>query len=312
MKPFNYREVSSTQEAAKAAKEGACVCAGGTDLLGALKDEITRDYPKTVINIKKIEGLDYISEDGDTIKIGALTSVHDVAESDIIKQQAPALAEAAASVSSPTVRIMATIGGNVCQQHRCWYFRAPRNRFDCFRKGGDSCPAMLGDSRYHSIFGPEPSGCIAVNPQDTAPALIALGATIVTTQREIPASEFFEVVVSRSNILENGEVVTELKVPKAPQSTYYKYALRKAIDFALVSCAVAETDSGTKVVLGGVYPSPWESEAAEQAVAQGITTDSAQAAGDAAVNDARPLMKNEYKVEIARTVVKRALLALNS
>lgn len=312
MKPFSYREVSSADEAATAAKEGGWLCAGGTDLLGALKDEINANYPKTVINIKKIEGLDYITEDGDVIRIGALTSVQDVADSDVIKQQATALAEAAAVVSSPTLRVMGTIGGNVCQQHRCWYFRTPRNRFNCFRKGGDDCPAMLGDSRYHSIFGPEPGGCIAVNPQDTAPALVALGASIITTQREIPASEFFQATVSRSNILEDGEVVTELSVPKAAKSTYYKYALRKTIDFALVSCAVAETSEGTKVVLGGVYPSPWESEAAEQAIAQGITDASAQAAGDAAVESARPLVKNEYKVEIARTVVKRALLALNA
>lgn len=309
MKAFEHLDAQRVDEASSEAKNGAVFIAGGTDLLGTLKDEIMREYPKRLVNLKTIEGLDYIKEEDGLIKIGAMTKVDALATSELVKEKATCLAQAAQKVSSPTIRKMATIGGNVCQQHRCWYFRNPRNRFDCFRKGGDYCPAMLGDNRYHSILGEE-NGCIAVNPQDSAPALIALNATIVTNNREIAAEEFFHIKVTRSNILEDGEVVTELKVPVATKSAFMKNALRKTIDFALVNCAVAETDAGIRVAVGGVYPSPIHSEAAEAAVEGGISEDSAAQAGEALVAHARPFPKNAYKVEIAKTVVKRTLLQL--
>lgn len=310
MKTFAHIDAPNVNEASSAAKDGSAVLiAGGTDLLGVLKDDILRQYPKTVVNLKTISDLDYIKEEGGVIKIGALTKVDTVAMSELVQQKAPCLAQAAAKVSSPTIRKMATIGGNICQAHRCWYFRTPENRFDCFRKGGDYCPAMLGDCRYHSVFGHE-GGCIAVNPQDTAPALVALGATIKTNSREIPASEFFAANGPRSTVIEDGEVVTELIVPFAEKSIYVKHAMRKTIDFALVSCAVAQTDEGTKIVLGGVYPTPLRVEAAEAEVSGGINEGSAKSAGEAAVNEASPFPKNAYKVEIAKALVKRTLLEL--
>lgn len=310
MKHFKHMQATSADQAAKEAASGkAWVMAGGTDLLGTLKDEIFPEYPETVIDLKTIEGMDAIEEDGDALRIGALAKLSDVAENELVKTYAAALAQAAGRVASPTIRHMGTIGGNVCQMHRCWYFRVPDDRFHCRRKGGATCPARIGDNRYHSIFGDD-NGCFAVSSHDTAPALGALGATVVTTKREVPAEEFFGAHGHRSNVLEDGEVVKEFRVPKAEKSAFQKFALRKSIDFPVVNCAVAATGGETRVVLGGVHPAPWRSKEAEEAVAAGVTADSAAKAGEAAVSVAKPLGKNAYKVDIARTLVKRTLEAI--
>ena len=311
MKHFSHMQVASADEAAKNAAEGtAAFIAGGTDLLGTLKDEILPTYPELVIDLKTIEGMDGIDDEGDQIRIGALAKLSDVAASDVVRDGCAALAQAAGRAASPTIRHMGTLGGNICQMHRCWYFRVPDDRFHCKRKGGNYCPARIGDNRYHSIFGDE-DGCYAASSHDTAPALLALGATIVTTNRELAAEDFFRINGVRSNALADGEVVTHIVVPKAQRSAFEKFALRKSIDFPVVNCACAQASDGSvRVALGGVYPSPIRSEAAEKAVAGGVTAESAAAAGDAAVADAKPLPKNEYKVEIARTMVKRTLLAM--
>lgn len=310
MKHFNHMDASSAKEASKnAASSKAVLMAGGTDLLGTLKDEILRDYPETVVNLKTIEGADAIEEDGDSIRIGALAKLRDVHESELVRQNAAALAEAAGRAASPTIRAMGTLGGNICQAHRCWYFRAPHNRFDCIRKGGNYCPAAVGDNRYHSIFGEE-GGCYAVSSHDTAPALIALSATIVTTKSTYAAEDFFAANGPRSNVLEDGEVVTEIVVPRCSTSGFMKYAMRKSIDFPIVNCAIAENNEGYRVVLGGVYPRPIRCTDAEAELSGGVTDKSAQAAGDAAVANARPLARNEWKVEIARTLVKRTALSI--
>lgn len=311
MKHFSHVDASSASEAAKQAGPETMFIAGGTDLLGTLKDEILRTYPKTVVNLKTIADLDYIKEDGDKVRIGALAKVKAVAESGLVQEKFACLAQAAAKVASPAIRSMGTIGGNICQMHRCWYFRCADNRFDCHRKGGTYCPAAVGDNRYHSIFG-DAEGCFAVNSQETAPALVALGATVATTKREIAAADFFAANGPRSNVLEDDEVVTEIVLPnKRYESAFSKYAMRKAIDFAIVNCAVAkDPDGGWAIVLGGVYPTPVRSAAAEEALGGQVSEASAQAAGDAAVADAVPLSGNAYKVEIARTLVKRTLLEL--
>ena len=308
MKHFSHMQAASAEEAAANAAAGTAVfIAGGTDLLGTLKDEILPSYPELVIDLKAVGGLDAIEDEGDAIRIGALAKLADVADSPLVQEGATALAQACSRAASPTIRHMGTIGGNACQMHRCWYFRVPDDRFHCVRKGGNYCPARLGDNRYHSIFGDE-GGCYAASSHDTAPALIALGATMVTTRRELDAEEFFKVNGVRSNVLADDEVLTHIVVPKAPKSAFEKFALRKSIDFPVVNCAVAQADDGSvRVALGGVYPSPVRSLAAEEAVAQGVTAETAAVAGDAAVADATPLPKNEYKVQIARTTVKRAL-----
>ena len=311
MKHFAHMDATSFEEAAQNAGADAVIIAGGTDLLGTLKDEILPTYPKTVVNIKTVADGAYITEDGDMVRIGALTKVKDVAESELVNEKFACLAQAASRVASPAIRSMGTIGGNICQQHRCWYFRCADNRFNCIRKGGSYCPAMVGENQYHSIFGDQ-GGCYAVNSQETAPALIALNATIVTTSREIAAADFFAANGVRSNVLEDGEVVKEIAIPnRTVKSAFTKYAMRKAIDFAIVNCTVAfdETDKPV-IVLGGVYPAPVRCAEAEAEVAGGITAESAAAAGDAAVANAVALANNGYKIEIARTLVKRTLLEL--
>ena len=311
MKHFKHMQASSAKEAASATEKGtAVVMAGGTDLLGTLKDEILPTYPETVVDLKAAAGMDGISEDGDVVVIGALAKLAAVAESDAVREGCAALAEACARAASPTIRHMGTIGGNVCQMHRCWYFRVPDDRFHCRRKGGDWCPARIGDNRYHSIFGDQ-DGCYAASSHDTAPALVALGASVKTTKREVPAEEFFRANGVRSNVLEDGEVVTDIRVPKAAKSAFLKFALRKSIDFPVVNCAAAQlADGSVRVALGGVYPAPVRSTAAEAAVAGGVSADTAAKAGEAAVSVAKPLGKNAYKVDIARTLVKRTLSEL--
>lgn len=307
MKHFSHMDASSASEASKNLKSGkAWAIAGGTDIIGTLKDEILPDYPEKLVNLKTIPGLDKIADEGDQVRIGALVKLADVASSDIVRDKCAALAEAAGRVASPTIRTMSTLGGNMCQMHRCWYFRTPNDRFHCIRKGGRYCPARIGDNRYHSIFGDQ-NGCYAINSQDTATALVALGAKVKTTSRTIDAEQFFVANGCRSCALGDGEVVTEVIVPAVKASAFEKFALRKSIDFAVASCAVAVTDEGPRVVLGGVYPAPWRSTEAEAEVAGGISDRTAERAGDAAVAPAKPLAKNAYKVEIARTLVKRTL-----
>ena len=311
MRPFKHIQASSLEEAASlASREGVMVIAGGTDLLGTLKDECLPWYPNYIVDLKTIPGLDEIREEDGELVIGTLVKLQDIADSELVRTHAQALAEACSRAASPAIRSMGTIGGNVCQMHRCWYFRCPENRFVCARKGGKECYAYKGDNRYHSILGIE-ENCLAASSHDSAPALVALGATMVTTDREIPAEEFFMANGCKSHVMEDGELLKEIRVPKTQNSRFEKLALRKSIDFPLVNCAVAEDAGGlVHIVLGACYPSPKRMTEAEEAVRSGITEASAQAAGDAAVSKVMVLSHNEYKVEMARTLVKRTLLRL--
>lgn len=314
MKAFSHTNAKTLAEASTALAGGkAEIIAGGTDLIGRLKDNILPTYPTALINIKTIPGLDYIKEEGGVLKIGATTRLADIAAHPVIKQKYTALAQAAGRVATPHVRDMATIGGNINQLHRCWYFRKPEDRFnDCVRKGGNTCYGVMGDHRYHSIFGMD-SNCFAVHPSDTAPALIALNATIVTTNRQIKAEEFWAVKYPASTVLAPGEIVTAIHVPAPPagaKSTFVKFAIRKSIDFPIVNCAVLVGGGAPRIALNAVAPTPYRATKAEAAIAgKAINEETAEAAGAAAVEDAVPLNSNSYKVQIARTLVKRALLA---
>jgi xanthine dehydrogenase YagS FAD-binding subunit len=311
MRELTHIDASSVSDAARLADDGqSMLIAGGTDLLSALKDEIFPTYPGRLVNLKTIPDLTYIREEEGLIKIGALTKLDTIAKDEMILSRFSVLAQAAERVSGPTQRKMGTLGGNICQMHRCWYFRAPENRFHCLRKGGSYCPATLGECRNHSIFSAE-QGCIAASPHDTAPALIALDATVVTDKADYPAEEFFAVNGTRSNVLADDEIVTEARFPaKEAKSAFQKFAERKTIDFPIVNCAVVQTSDGIRIACGGVAPRPLRMTGAEDAVAGGISEASAQSAGDAAVAEAQPLPKSAFKVEIARTLVKRALLEL--
>jgi xanthine dehydrogenase YagS FAD-binding subunit len=313
MRPFNHTNAKSLAEVRTALSGGKTVIiAGGTDLLGTLKDNILPQYPPTVINLKTVPGLDFIREEGGVLKIGAVTRLADIAANQTVKQRYTALAQAASRVATPHVREMGTIGGNIAQLHRCWYFRKPENRFNCIRKGGNQCFAMTGDNRYHSIFGAV-NRCIAVHPSDIAPALIALNARVVTDRRTIEAENFFDVKKPGNTVLETDEIIREIQIPAPPagaKSAFLKFAIRKSIDFPIVNCAVMVGGGSPRICLNAVAPKPYRATKAEAAIAgKKINEKNAEAAGEAAVADARPMEASRFKVQIAKTLVKRALLA---
>lgn len=325
---FKHVNAKTVDEAASVlAQYGgkAMINAGGTDLIGTLRFYALGDelYPEMVVNIKSIPNMDFIQVDGGTLKIGACTPLEDIATSSDVKSGWAALAEAAHKTASPHIREAGTIGGNICQMNRCWYFRKRNNLFHCIRKGGGMCYATAGDNRYHSIFGGL-SGCIAVNPSDTAPALVALGATIKTNKRDIPAEEFWGFAVPGSTVLEEDEIVTEIQVPAfSGKSAFVKFAIRKSIDFPIVNCAAAINGGAARICLNAVFNNPYRATAAEEAISgQTINEANAEAAGAAAVSGAMVLPATgtpaagagrnpgtKWKVQIARAMVKRAILA---
>lgn len=320
MRNFVHVNAMNTDEAIATLRRygnKAAIIAGGTDLLGKMKDAILPTYPEALVNIKTIPGLDYISRKADSMAIGSLTRLEDIATNGTVRSEYPALAEAARRTASTHLREMGTVGGNICQDIRCWYYRNPNNRFPCLRKGGGRCYAIEGDNRYHSIFGGSvEKGCYAVHPSDTAPALVALDAMVHTTKRIIKAEEFFDVSVTKTTILDTDEIVTEIELPPpAGRSAFLKFALRKAIDFPIVNCAAMLSMDGDKVAsaricLNAVYVTPYRARKAEEAiVGKTVTEETAEAAGLACVSDARPMSHNAYMVPVAKAYVKRTILA---
>ena len=323
MKPFAHHNARSIDEAVRLLTEyrgKAKLNAGGTDLLGLLKGGILPDYPAAIINMKTIAGLDFIKEGAAGLTIGALTNLADIARSPVIKEKYPLLAEAARLVASPLIRNLATIGGNLVQEVRCCYYRYAHQiggPVICRRKGGKTCNALAGDNRYHSLFGGV-HGCVAVNPSDIGIALIALGARIQTSQRTIEAQDFFPATATSSTLLAVNEVVTEINIPLPPAGSrqhYRKFTLREPIDFAIVSVASVITLQGeicadARIILGAVAPTPFRAGKAEEIIKGRPLNDvTAAEAAQAALLGAKPLSRNAYKVEIAQTLVKRAILA---
>jgi xanthine dehydrogenase YagS FAD-binding subunit len=313
---FNARTIDEAASLLKRYGGRAAIIAGGTDLLGKMKDEILPTYPEALINLKTIPGLDSIDEKDGVLSIGALTQLGDIATNRIIEEKYAALAQAAGRCASTHLREMGTLGGNLCQDIRCWYYRNQNNRFPCLRKGGGRCYAIDGDSRYHSIFGGSvEEGCYAVHPSDTAPALIALDATIRTSKRDIKAEAFFQVSETKTTVLDADEIVTHVLIPSPPgKSAFVKFALRKTIDFPIVNCAALLAVSKKKVVsahicLNAVYVIPYRAIKAEEAMlGKAITEAAAESAGTAALADAKPLPYNAYMVPVAKTMIKRAIL----
>jgi len=322
MRKFTHFNASTLDEAVSILRRyrgRARAIAGGTDLLGRMKDEILPMYPEAIVNLKTIPGLDYVKEEDGVLRIGSLTRLEDIAINAIVKSKYHALAEAAHRTASPHLREMGTIGGNIAQDIRCWYYRYPDNRFPCLRKGGGRCYAIEGDNRYHSIFGGSvEKGCYAVHPSDTAPALIALDAKIRTTRRTVDVEDFFTADVMKTTVLNDDELVTEIQVPATTEdamSAFIKFAPRKTIDFATVNCAAmiaktrGEVDTA-KICLNAVYVNPYRAYKAEEAIiGKAIDEETAEAAGAAAVADAKPMTHNAYKIQIAKVMVKRAILA---
>jgi len=311
MREFTHLNVTTVPEAASAKDNGGAILAGGTDLLGMEKDFVLSTSAGTMVNIKTIPDLDNITDDG-SLKIGALTKLTDIVESSVVQSKWASLAEGALKVATPQLRNMGTIGGNLCQECRCWYFRAHNNAYNCFRKGGTLCFATIGNNTFNAILGGQV--CFAVCPSDTAIPLTSLGATIVTNKRSIPIEEFFVVL---GNDLGDDEIVTEVQVPAPASGTvqaFKKYAQRKSFDFAIASAAVSITVSGgnvsdCKIVLGGVAPIPWRATAAEDELKGGpINETTAAAAAAKATNGSLKLPNNAYIIPLAQAMVRRAIL----
>jgi xanthine dehydrogenase YagS FAD-binding subunit len=318
---FGYVNPGSLDEAIHLlAAPGARLFAGGTDLLGCLRDGVFT--AGTLVSLQGLTELRGISAtaDGGT-RIGALTTLAEIAASRLIADGYRLLAEAAAAAASPQLRNQGTLGGNLCQRPRCWYFRGD---FHCARKGGEKCFAVEGENQYHCILGGET--CYIVHPSDTAPALLALDARVRIAGpgggRVVPLDAFFVPPAkdfTRETVVEPGEVVTEVLLPPprpGSRGTYRKLRGRGAWDFALAGAAVlVELKEGTvmraRVVLSGAAPVPWRSPAAEQALTgKKLDAASARHAAAASVTGAEPLSGNGYKVALARGVVEEALLSL--
>jgi xanthine dehydrogenase YagS FAD-binding subunit len=322
MRSFKHVQAKTTEEAVAllARYRGkAKINAGGTDLLGVLKDEILPAYPQAVIDIKTIPGLDTIREEGGWLKIGALARLKDIAGSTLIRERYGVLAEAAWSVASPQIRNAATLGGNLCQEVRCWYYRYPNHlggAIDCARKGKGPCLAVKGDNRYHAVLGGKK--CFAVCPSDTAVALAALDARLILTgpqgQRQIAVTDLYHPL---GLDLQWNEILTEVEIPGPPREArqlFFKFTLRKPIDFAIVSLAAVITEArgicqNARLAVGALAPAPVRAETAEEFLSgRVLDEETASQAAELALSEARPLSRNAYKVVIARVLLKRAIL----
>jgi xanthine dehydrogenase YagS FAD-binding subunit len=293
--------------------------AGGIDLIDHLKERLVE--PPRIVDLKGIRGLSDIKVDADgSLRIGGLVKLADIASDERIRKTHTALATAAGEAASPQVRNVATIGGNVLQRPRCWYYRL--EEYKCLKKGGEICYAVGGENRYHVIFGGGPS--YAPHPSNTAVALVALGASFVFDgpkgQRTVPAGEFFQLPTKNAeveNSLGLAEILTEVRVPaQAGRSIYDEVRERQAFDWPLVSmAAVVRLDGGVvkeaRVVLGAVAPIPWRSNRAEAVlVGKALNESTLQEAARAAIVGAAPLSDNGYKVGLVQTLVRRTLLKL--
>ena len=303
-----------------AEKPGSVFKAGGIDLVDHMKEHLVE--PPRVVDLRTIPGLDGIAAEPDgSLRIGPLATLARVAADDAVRKTHAALAQACAEAASPQIRNVATVGGNVLQRPRCWYYRL--ESYQCLKKGGDVCFAVGGENRYHAIFGGGPS--YAVHPSNAAVPLLAFGASFVLEgaqgSRTVTAAEFFTSPAKdpeRENQLRAGEILTEIRVPAAGgmRSTYQDVRERVAFDWPLVSAAVAlKTDGGlvreARVVLGAVAPVPWRSTKAEQALlGKPLDEAAATAAARAAIFGAVPLSDNGYKVGLVQTLVRRALMSI--
>ena len=317
MQAFEYASPATLQEAIAllGPKWGdAAVLAGGTDLLSLMKDYV--DTPKRVVNIKGIKELGGISKAATGLRIGALVTFDEMLASADLKPY-PAILAAVRGVSSPQIRNLGTVGGDLCQRPRCWYFRGG---FGLLARHEGKNLVEEGDNRYHAIFGNGPARFVSAS--SLGPPLIALGARITVAgpagNRTIAAEKFFVSPKSDSDreiAIKPNEIVTEVIVPAAGRNATYEVRQKEALDWPLATASVALRMKGSsvasaRIVLGHVAPTPWVAAGAEKFLAgKSLTQDVAEEAGKAAAADAKPLSGNAYKVQLAKVAVKRALMA---
>ncbi|MBM3835300.1 MAG: molybdopterin dehydrogenase [Verrucomicrobia bacterium] len=321
MKAFEYATPSTLDEATAqlASSWGETeVLAGGTDLVTALKQEITS--PKRVVSLKNISALKGIKASANSVNVGAMTTLAELAADKAIKEHFPSLVTAVHNIGSQQIISVGTVGGDLCQRPRCWYFR---NGYGILAKQGDASLVPDGDNRYHAIFGNDGPAKF-VSASSLGPALIALGASIKVAgpkrkTRTVPAGEFFRAPKAdneRETVLLPNEIVTDIQIPiRGLKNATYEVRHRFGLDWPYVAAAVAFQNKGgtvsdVRVVLGHVAPAPWASSGAAKALDGAKVDDvSAAKAGQAATQGAKPLSGNGYKVQMVRTAVKRAILA---
>ena len=324
MKEFEHLNANSLNEALLFLEdENAMIIAGGTDLLTAMKNNVLS--PSRLVNVKTVPDLRYINYNNDQVlRIGALTTLDQIEKDEIIQKSFGILAQASGSVATPQIRNVGTIGGNLCQKPRCWYYRNPN--FQCLRKGGKACFAVRGENRYNAIIGGGP--CFMVHPSDTAIALIALDAKVkilgTDSEKVIPLEEFFvspRVSHTKENVLKSSELIAEIQIPdQSPCSRgiYLKETERKTWDFAIVSVAFQADFDGdvvkdARIVIGGVSPTPFRAKDAEILLKGNIIDNHlSEAVSGSAVSKSKPLNGNSYKVSLARSLIKRALTTVNN
>jgi xanthine dehydrogenase YagS FAD-binding subunit len=328
MKAFSYVNPTNEKDAVAALSpefEKSLPIGGGQDLLARMKDYIAA--PDRVVNLKNaLEATASATPDGG-LKIGAAMKIVDLAEHAQAAKLYPAIAQAAAEVGTPQIRNQGTVGGNINQRPRCWYFR--NEEFVCFKKGGSRCFATTGENQYHAIFGNTGPSHI-VHPSSLAVPFVAYGARFRLVsprgEREIAAGEYFTMPTNRNvlkeNVLDDDEILTHVILP-APGNVkigHYEVRYKQSHDWPLAFATVVLVMSGAngtsgnnvasaRVVLGAVAPVPWRSRPAEQALAgKPLNAETAMAAAEAAVGEAQPMSGNAYKVQIAKTAVKRAIM----
>jgi xanthine dehydrogenase YagS FAD-binding subunit len=328
MRPFEYASPRTVEEVIGLLGEdghdedgGIRPLAGGTDLLTMMKADVAA--PSRLVDIKRVSGLSGdVEETEQGLTLGALATLAEIETHPLIGERYPALSEAAALAATPQLRNMATIGGNLLQRPRCWYFRSPH--FRCWLKGGDDCPARDGENQLHALFGANP--CVAVHPSDLATALVALEAEVRLRgpdgERTLPIADFFALPTDErrtETVAASDELLLSVQLPAPPagtRSTYLKAMDRKVWAFALVGVAAVMRTAGRRIddarlVLGGVAPIPWRARAAEQAlIGAEIGEELFARAADIALAEAQPLGHNAYKVPLARALVRRALASL--
>ncbi len=316
---FKYARAESVKDAINLlSSKDMHIHAGGTDLLGCLRDDVFQ--AERLLSISNIDSLKGISRTNDKgLRLGALVTLTEIAENPLILEHYTALAQAAAAAASPQLRNQGTIGGNICQKPRCWYYRG---EFHCLRKGGDTCFAINGKNAYHCILGG--NMCYIVHPSDPCTALVALDAVVKIAgkngKRSVPIDEFFvspEVDVQKETILDADEMVTEIVLPspeKGRKSSYKKIRARRSWDFALSGIALSITldddknVKNAKAVLSGVAPVPWVSKEIEQTITgEKLSESLIKKAADAAVKNASPLSENAYKIRLLKGVIESSL-----
>ncbi len=320
MKKFEYAQPVSIDDVFQYLKEpGSVIKAGGIDLLDLMKENL--QSPKRLVNIKDIPELNFVRENDDgSVSIGPAITIAELAENDLVAKNFPALSDAAEKIATPQVRNSATLGGNLCQRPRCWYFRSVD--FDCARKEGSHCFALFGENKYHAVLGTE-SGCAIVHPSGTAVALMALNADLIISdgqeEKKVNLSEFYVSPgedITKETILKPGELITEVLIPKESAGTtnlYIKLMEKQSYDWPLADVAVALKMNGkicesASVILGSAAPVPWKSREAESVLkGKTISRELAREAGEASMKYANPLSENRYKMNLFKTIVYRAV-----